>query len=213
MRSESEDYCRRHPGDCASGLTPLLEGPPGVQTRDLVVAGPQHDPSTAEVAEAALGHDNTAGVRLEILPSRRVRLGDKVKYRVRSERSGHLLIVDVAADETVTQIFPNQYSERAGAGATIAAGHTAEIPNASYGFVLRAGEPVGQGSLFAIVTEDPVSLDDLVSADRGFEAVRNAPLWLLAIGERLRDPLTNKDGTWTRTRRWSYAQVDYEIVR
>ena len=63
------------------------------------------------------------------------------------------------------------------------------------------------------MTEDPVSLDDLASADRGFEAVADAPRWLLAIGERLREPLMTKDGAWTRTRRWSYARLDYEIVR
>ena len=214
VRRESESYCTRHKEHCPSGLTPLLEGPPDVLARDLVVSAP-HDPSTGEVADAALGHDNAAGVRLEILPSSRVRLGDEVTYRVHSERSGHLLIVDVAADGTVTQIFPNEYSERFGAGARIEAGHTVGIPNPYYGFKLRAAEPTGQGILFAIVTEDPVSLDDLAGADRGFEPVPDAPRWLLAIGERLRDPLTltNETGPYTRMRRWSFARVDYEIVR
>ena len=212
VRKESESYCARQKELCPSGLTPQLEGPRNVLARDLVVS-PSDDSSTAEVAGAALGYDNTAGVRLEISPSRRVRLGEVVTYRVHSERSGHLLIVDVAADETVTQLFPNRWSERAGAGAMIEAGRTVEIPNPYYGFRLRAAEPVGLGILFAIVTEDPVSLDDLASPDRGFEVVPDAPRWLLAIGERLRDPLTNPDGTYTRTRRWSFARVDYEIVR
>ena len=52
-----------------------------------------------------------------------------------------------------------------------------------------------------------------MSADQGFESVADAPGWLLAIGERLREPLMEQDGTWTRTRRWSFARVDYEIVR
>ena len=216
VRSESEEYCRRHRGDCKAGLTPLLEGPPGYLARDLVVVGAEPaGGGAAEVAEAALGHDNPAGLRLEMLPSRRVRLGEKIKIRVHSERSGHLLLVDVAADETVTQIFPNQYSEGAGAGARIGAGRTVEIPNLYYGFSLPAREPTGPGILFAVVTEDPVSLPlaALTPPARGFEPVPDAPRWLLAIGERLRDPLTNKDGTWTRTRRWSYARLDYEIVR
>ena len=121
--------------------------------------------------------------------------------------------MDVAPDGEVTQLFPNRWSERAGAGAAIEAGSPIELPNPYYGFRLRAAEPAGQGILFAIVTEAPVSLDGLVSADRGFEAIPDAPRWLLAIGERLRDPLTAPDGTWTRTRRWSHARVDYEIVR
>ena len=216
VRSESEEYCRRHRGDCEQGLTPLLEGPPDVLARDLVVVGAEPaGGDAAEVAEAALGHDNTAGVRLEMLPSRRVRLGEKIKLRVHSGRSGHLLLVDVAADETVTQLFPNPYSERAGAGAGIRAGRTVEIPNPYYGFSLPAEEPTGPGILFAIVTEDPVSppLADLMSPTRGFVPDPDAPRWLLAIGERLRDPLMDKDGAWTRTRRWSYARLDYEIVR
>ena len=216
VRSESEEYCRRHRGDCEQGLTPLLEGPPDVLARDLVVVGAEPaGGGAAEAAEAALGHGNTAGVRLEMLPSRRVRLGEKITLRVHSGRSGHLLLVDVAADETVTQIFPNPYSERAGAGAGIRAGRTVEIPNPYYGFSLPAEEPTGPGILFAIVTEDPVSppLADLMSPTRGFVPDPDAPRWLLAIGERLRDPLMDKDGAWTRTRRWSYARLDYEIVR
>ena len=218
VRSESEAYCERQKKHCQSGLTPMLEGPPDVKTRDLrdlavVTTGGS---TTGAVAEAALGHGNAAGVRLEILPSRRVRLGEEITFRVHSERSGHLLIVHVSADGDVTQLFPNQWSERAGADATIAAGRTVEIPNPYYGFALTATEPVGQGILFAIVTEDPVSLDGLASIDRGgFKTVPDAPRWLLAIGERLDDPLTlmKETGPYTRMRRWSYARVDYEVVR
>ena len=215
VRKESESYCARHQASCPSGLTPLLEGPPDVKARDVrdlavVAAGAS---TTAAVADAALGHGNTAGVRLEILPSRQVRLGDVVTYRVRSGRSGHLLIVDVDAAGDVAQLFPNEYSERHGTGSRIEAGRPVEIPGPYYGFRLRVREPAGQGALFAIVTEDPVSLDDLAGAGQGLKVVPDAPRWLLAIGERLREPLTNEDGTHTRTRRWSYARVDYEIVR
>ena len=217
VRSESEAYCERQKKHCQSGLTPMLEGPPDVKTRDVrdlavVTTGGS---ATGEVAESALGHGNAAGVRLEILPSRRVRLGEEITFRVHSERAGHLLIVQVSSTGDVMQIFPNRWSEKAGAGARIAAKSTVEIPNPYYGFALTATEPVGQEILFAIVTEDPVSLDDLVHFDRGFKIVPDAPRWLLAIGERLHDPLTltKEDGPYTRMRRWSYARVDYEIVR
>ena len=215
VREESKAYCARQQQHCPSGLTPLLEGPPDIEVRDVrdlaVVAD---GGATAAVADAALGHDNAAGLRLEILPSSRVRLGETVTYRVHSDRPGHLLLVDVNADEDVLQLFPNKYSEREGVGAEIRAGRPIELGTGYSGFSIRAGEPVGPGILFAVVTEDPVSLDDLLeSADRGFEPVPDAPRWLLAIGKRLRDPLITKDGAWTRTRRWSYARLDYEIVR
>ena len=211
VRSESEKYCARQRQHCPSGLTPQLEAPPGYLAHDLMMAGPSHAPGAAEAAGAAFGHDNPADVRLEMLPTSRVRLGETIKLRVHSRRSGHLLLVDVAADETVTQLFPNRFSD-AGAGTMIKAKGTVDIPNPYYGFDLPASEPTGKGTLFAVVTEDPVSLD-LVSPDRGFEVVPDAPRWLLAIGERLREPLISTDGTWTRTRRWSHARLDYEIVR
>ncbi len=213
VRSESESFCARQQRHCPSGLTPQLEGPRGLLARDLEVVGPPRVPDAAEAAGAALGHGNSAGVRVEMLPSQRVRLGEKIKLRVHSARSGHLLLVDVAADGTVTQIFPNRWSERAGAGALIKAGRAVEIPNPYYGFSLPAREPTGSGVLFAVVTEDPVSLGDLASPEQAFEPVPDAPRWLFAIGERLREPLMSKDGAWTRTRRWSHARLDYEIVR
>lgn len=213
VRKESESYCERQKESCPNGLTPQLEGPRDVLARDLVVVGSSDDSSTAEVADAALGHDNTAGVRLEILPSRTVRLDEVVIYRVHSGRSGHLLIANVDAAGDVTQLFPYDLPGQPKPDDRIEAGGTVEIGHPGSGIRLRAAEPTGPGSLFAIVTEDPVELADLAGADRGFEIVPDASRWLLAIGERLRDPLTNEDGTWTRTRRWSYARVDYEIVR
>ena len=211
VRSESEAYCSRHPGDCERGLTPLLEGPPDILARDVLVAGGPVDDTVEATADATLGHDNPAGVRLEIWPSARVRLGEEVVYRVRSERAGHLLIVDVATDGKVTQIFPNRWSEQAGAGAVIEAGRGIAIPNDYYGFRFVAGEPTGRGSLFAIVTEDPVSLDELLDPNRDLRPVADARRWLHALGERLRAPWQGAGEI--REARWSAVRVEYEIVR
>ena len=170
-----------------------------------------HQSEVAAAAGEALGHGNTAGVRLRILPTARLRVGDAVTYRVESGRPGHLLIVDVAADGTVTQLFPNRFSERAGTGTTVGAGRVVEIPNAHDGFRLRASPPLGRGSLFAVVAEDPVALDDLLDPNRDLRPVANAKDWLLALGERLRKPLLEASGT--RQAHWSTARVDYEIVQ
>ena len=207
VRKESAAYCERYPGDCDAGLTPILEGPRDLLVTDVVTGEPVSGPATAD---GTLGHDNQAGVSLEIKPSARVRIGQAVTYRVTSGRAGHLLIVDVAADGTVTQLFPNVHSERAGTGAAIAPGRAIEIPNAYYGFRLVAGPPTGQGTLFAIVTEDPVSLDDLLGPNRDLRPVADAEAWLIALGERLRQPWLGEDGT--REARWSATRVPYEIV-
>ena len=170
-----------------------------------------HQSEVAAAAGEALGHGNAAGVRLQIRPSSRLRVGDAVTYRVESGRSGHLLIVDVAADGTVTQLFPNRFSERAEKGTTIGAGRIVEIPNAYDGFRLRVSPPLGRGSLFAVVAEDPVALDDLLDPNRDLRPVANAKDWLLALGERLRKPLLEASGT--RQAHWSTVRVEYEIVQ
>ena len=207
LRAESAAYCSRHPGDCKAGLTPSLEGPHDVLIRDVATGKPV---AGAAATASALGHANAAGVRLEIRPSARLRIGQAVVYRVRSGRAGHLLIVDVAADGTVTQLFPNRYSERAGTGARIAAGRTVAVPNARYGFRLTAAPPAGRGAVFAVVTEDPVSLGDLLGPNRDLRPVADGQAWLLVLAERLRRPWLGDAGT--RAARWSAARVAYEIV-
>lgn len=217
VRRESDAYCSRHERDCEAGLTPSLVGRRDLLVTDVtsgaVVASAAESPESEVSAAAggALGHDNAAGIRLEMRPSTRVRDGESVTYTVKSGRSGHLLIVDVAPDGTVTQLFPNRWSERAGKGAAIGAGRTVDIPNAYYGFRLVAGPPYGRGSAFAIVTEDPIALDDLLGPNRDMRPVASAKDWLLALGERLREPLLQEWGT--RQARWSAARVEYEIVQ
>ena len=209
VRAESAAYCRRHPRHCEAGLTPTLQA-----RRDLLVAdvksGALLDGGAASVAGAAFGHSNAAGVQLEIRPSARLRIGDEVHYRVRSARSGHLLIVNVSPAGTVHQLFPNQFSGGAGRGAVIEAGRMVEIPNAYYGFSMEAGPPAGRGVLYAIVTEDPVSFDDLVDRYRDLRPVEGAREWLLALAERLREPWLEEKGT--REAQWSGVIVEYEIL-
>ena len=214
LRSESAAYCSRHRRDCEAGLTPTLEG-----QRDLLIAevasgapaGAASETAVGAAAGGALGHANAAGVQLAIKPSARVRVGESVTYRVQSGRAGHLLLVDVAADGTVTQLFPNRFSEQAGEGAAVGAGRVVEIPNAYYGFRLVASPPLGRGNVFAVVTEDPISLDDLLGPNRDLRPVAGAKDWLLALGKRLRAPWLGEAGT--REARWSAARVEYEIVQ
>ena len=97
----------------------------------------------AAATAGALGHASPAGVRLEIRPSARLRIGQPVTWRVRSARPGHLPIVDVAPDGRVTQLFPNWFSKRAGRRARIAAGRTVEVPKALWGFRLPASSMPG----------------------------------------------------------------------
>ena len=184
-------------------MTPSLEGPRDVLLLDAATGEP-----VGGTAEGALGHGNEAGVTLELRPSARVRIGESIAWRVRSGRAGHLLVVDAAADGSVTQLFPNRFSRAE--DARIAAGRTVEIPNAYYGFELVAGPPAGRGKVVAVVTEDPVSLDDLLGPNRDLQPVPDAAAWLAALGERLRQPVLGASGT--RAARWSAPIAEYEIL-
>ena len=209
VRTESQEYCKRHPQDCKEGLTPSLEGKREILMRD-VITGRFVKPTAEAAAEGVLVHKNPAGVKLEILPSNRIRVGESVTYRVRSGKAGRLLIVDLSVDATVTQLFPNQYSDLAGVDNKIEDRGVIEIPNAYYGFSLEASPPTGKGKVFAIVTEDAISLKDLLSINRDLSPVANGKDWLLALGERLRQPWLGESGT--REPRWSATQIEYEII-
>ena len=209
VRGKSAEYCARYAADCDRGLTPLLEGPPDVLHRDVLAIGTPTPQDVNTVAEYALENENRAEVRLDILPSTSVRVGDVIRFLVRSERTGHLLLVDVPENGKVTQLFPNDHSVAAGRGGTIDAGQTIEL-NEYLGFTLRAQPPTGAGSLYAVVTEDPVALSDLTESNRDLRPVADPQGWLLALGERLREPWQGESEV--RAARWSATSVDYEIV-
>jgi secreted trypsin-like serine protease len=210
LRRESAAYCDRFPEDCADGLTPTLEAPADVLSRDLVT-GEVVAQDTADMADDVLSHENEAGLRLEVLPSTEVRLGDVVVFRVTSRRDGYLLVLDVNADQELVQLFPNEFSDRQGKGSAIAAGRPITIPDPSYGFEgFEASEPTGPGVLFAIVAEDPISLDDLTEANKGLDIVYDSRAYLLKLAQRLRE--TWADRTGNREAEWSMTQVEYTIL-
>ena len=209
VRRESAAYCSRHSKDCSEGLTPSLEAKTDVLARDVVTG--KWPASAGGTAAAALDHENTAGLKLEIVPGPRPRLGDVVTYRITSDRPGHLLVIDVNAKDEVIQLFPNKFSDTAGVGNRIVAQHATTIPDARYGFRLRAAEPTGKGTLIAIVTEDPVSLDDVLAQRKDLAVIPEAKDYILAIADRLRRPWTGADGT--RASQWSATTVDYEVMK
>lgn len=210
LHQESDAYCKRRGKACPNGLTPQLEASAGTLLTD-VLTGQKVAATTQQVAETSLGHANTAGVRLDVLPGNRVRLGQPVKFRVSSERAGHLVVIDVNAAGQVTQLFPNRRSDAAGKGDRIGAGETIAIPDASYGFEFRAQEPAGRGKLFAVVSEEKLRTDAITSMNRDLELVSNADSYLVKLGQLLRQTL--QDGNGARAGTWSMTQTDYEILR
>lgn len=209
VRTESEAYCQRHAKNCSEGLTPSLEAKAEMLPRDVITGKPPTN--SGQVATGALAHQNVVGLKLKIVPGPRPKLGDVVNYRVTSDRPGHLLVIDINANNEVVQLFPNKFSDTAGVGNRIVAQHATTIPDARYGFRLKAAEPTGKGKLVAILTEDPVSLDDILANRKDLTAIPDADSYLLALAERLRKPWTGPTGT--RESKWSATIVDYEVLK
>lgn len=87
-------------------------------------------------------------------PRNTFRLGDRVGFRVRSQRAGYLTVVDVAPGGQVTVIFPNSYDREN----RVTGGQEILLPTAAMPFEFRVEEPLGRGVVRAFVTERPLEL-------------------------------------------------------
>lgn len=86
-----------------------------------------------------------------------LRIGDKLAYRFESNRSGYLTAVHVDMHGSTTLLYP-----RADVSAgRVAAGRTIDLPSRGDGFTLEVQPPVGQDTVYAIVTAEPISRSDL----------------------------------------------------
>lgn len=211
LQKESTAYCQRRPPQaCGWGLTPTLEIDP-VYYGQPVFAFESTPIPVPDLAAELLSHDNSLQAQLEILPGRQFRLGDTMKIRVTSPRDGYLVVLDRNAKGQITQIFPNKYSDKAGKRNRIYANRPITIPDAFYGFQFSASEPTGPGQLIAIISEDPVPLDDVLSQHKDLRVVARPAAYLTTLAERLRQPWTGDP--FNRQVSWSQITVDYEIAR
>ncbi len=213
-RAQAGSYCRNH--GCETGMTPVVELP---QTdawgRDLLAWGRRTDangagqqPQITDIIAPGNGlQDNgdNGGVHLEILPRARVRLGEAIRLRVRSVKPGWLILLDVRDNGEVRQLFPSicaRPSRKLRAGAPLT------LPDATYGCEFTASE-AGKGKLLAIVTQDNVSLDDLLAKHRDIAVVADSKAYLSEIAAKLM-------AVWTadphnRPVHWSLAVAEYEV--
>lgn len=213
LQRESAAYCERDPY-CTAGLTPQLEADPDMLARSVLptdtTAGPTADHDTLGTVDALLAHGNQAGLRLDLLPDSRYRVGDKMVIKLRSRRAGTLLLFDLNAAGEMYQLFPNDYLREDSRTGEVAAGAQLYVPDAYMGFDLEMDSTLGRGRVIALLMEDPPPLDGI--GNSRMVKVRESPLALLArLRERLNRPVPDGDGG-NRTRRWSVAWADYRVV-
>ncbi|MEZ5923072.1 MAG: caspase family protein [Hyphomicrobiaceae bacterium] len=154
----SAAFCDATAKACEMGLTPTLE--PDAALAGAPKAAPAEaggdDSGTTLTADAVtdlLATGNRAGVGLEQLPASPINAGTRnVRYRLTSPTDGRLLLLDLSDDGTLTQLFPNQFTQKrdGAASGTVKAGVPVTIPDDYYGISFDATTP-GSGTIVAIV--------------------------------------------------------------
>jgi hypothetical protein len=136
------------------GLTPRLE-PKAAVAATVATSGPggEAEALTPDVVTDLLANGNPAGVALEQIPPSPLQAGTRnVRYRLTSPTDGRLLLLDLADDGSLTQLFPNQFTKKRDgvASGLVKAGVPVTIPDDYYGISFDATVP-GQGTIVAVV--------------------------------------------------------------
>jgi uncharacterized caspase-like protein len=219
VRQRSAAYCQKNKSVCQNGLTPMLAiddallGLDILQSFGIPSAAPPATPATP-VADI-LPHGNAAGLQLQMAPGPVIPLRTSVRYTLRSEHSGKLVIFDIDAAGKATQLFPNPYTPAARADVSwIEGGRPVTIPGDDLKFKIRAKEPLGKGKIVAVLIEDAsVDTRDLIHlADgKGFAEIADPAAWMGQLRGLLNKSFPEADGK-NRAIQWSITEADYEIV-
>lgn len=170
------------------------------------VQQPQYKIQLEPVAqrESTSNTDNKAAdslLSIKVLPSQNFRVGEQMRVKVDSQKTGYLFVWDIGSQGEISRLFPNTFVKHN----QIQSGKTVFIPESLSDFNLTVGEPIGTSELVAalLVKEaqvQKVQPEQLESID--------APNAQTAI-QRLVDQLDNKLGQGG----WEMARVEYKIVQ
>jgi len=108
--------------------------------------------------EAKIRNDHPAYVvRVDVdRPDRVYEAGELVKVKVVSEKDGYLYLIYKQADGSVVCLFPNEHQR----DNQIKARRETVVPAAGSDFNLRVGAPLGDETLVAIVSQEPLKASD-----------------------------------------------------
>ncbi|HKJ93702.1 MAG TPA: DUF4384 domain-containing protein, partial [Longimicrobiales bacterium] len=102
------------------------------------------------------------------------RIGEQVKFRIRSERAGYLTLVDVEPNGEVIVLYPNELDQ----DNQVRAGQEVVWPTPAMNAMVQAQPPTGKGIVRAFVTERPMivplSMGKVVDGQEVWRALKNA---------------------------------------
>jgi hypothetical protein len=159
-RRESKAYCETVPDLCENGLTPQLDIKPARLNEDVHRwAGSQSIYSKRlQMSQKQLTQTPTQNLQVDILPRHRLKPGASMRVRVKSDRTGYVLLYDTESTDStkLTRLFPNQHSNiRKG---YIKAGKARVIPDVYSGFAIKVPKTSGKRLLVALVVDKPTEL-------------------------------------------------------
>ncbi|MFK7898663.1 MAG: OmpA family protein [Myxococcota bacterium] len=133
----------------------------GILMPSLGSASPRED--TIEVLRAVQGGASGEGVRVFVNQGDGgpLRIGDELAYRFESNRTGYLTAVHVDMHGSTTLLYPRM---DVSAG-RVEAGRTVDLPSRGDGFTLEVQPPVGQDTVYAVVTAEPITRGELGISD------------------------------------------------
>jgi len=197
----------------SAGAVAKSAGSPPIPPAPAAMRGAQN-PSDRTNALANI--PNRAGVSLRMSPGQSVSVGAKVSFRVTTRKPGYLLLVDIDANGTMSQIFPSPEmiaQSQEAATNLIKPGEELLIPNSAAkqrGFDYVITPPAGEATIVAILSDRRVQIIDLPDkvekAQSAAETISNLTRWTSEL--RVPDPGTGK----LQPSNWSFDIKPYAIT-
>lgn len=211
----AQAFCTANAASCEMGLTPTLDPNEALASKPSAAPAPDGASLTAEEVTDLLAKGNATGVAFEQIPPSPVPLGTRnVRYRLTSPADGHLLLLDLADDGKLTQLFPNQFTRKRDGAASglVKAGVPVTIPDAYYGISFDATEP-GEGTIVAIVVPAGAKIGGGV-ATRQIKVIPKdeAKAVLLAVAAAANAPEDVSSETNTRAPASAVVTLRYQIL-
>lgn len=147
--------------------------------------------------------NNPGGIAIELDSGDDVKIGAKVAFRVTAKKPGYVTLIDKGPDDTMTVIYPNEFSLRTPGGGKasgqIVPGQTLTVPdkrNPYAGFEYVIDPPAGEGMLVAILSDAPLTADDLKGGPKAFKSRADSRAFIMRIAGKLRGSIKSRaDGS------------------
>ena len=186
-------------------LLPQAEAPAATGNAPLT-----YDAMLAFVAEL-FAPRNAAGLSIALADGPSIAIGDEVRFEVRSELSGAMVLLDIDTEGNLVQLFPSALAPAE--GSAIRAGEVLTVPSglSANGLPLRVRTtgPAGRGILLALFTEgDAARLTTVLPPGLDAGHLPEAGHHLYAIAQELR----RRDDDPDLRLNWSAGWLAYTVV-